>query len=315
MENKLIIIALGGNALQMQGEAPSIENQIKNVKVAVKPIAQLIKDGYKVIVTHGNGPQVGRLLIQNEKADSDETPAFDVDVCDAMSQSLIGYHIQQCLKEELNNMEISKNVVTVVTQIEVDEQDQAFKDPSKPIGPFYDETKAKELEETKGYKIKADSNRGYRRVIASPKPQKIIELQSIKDLVDNDNIVVCCGGGGIPVIKSGNGHKGIAAVIDKDKATAMLAKELKADYLAILTAVEEVAINFGKENQENLYTVTVDEMEEYIRQEQFAKGSMLPKVESVIDFVNATNNKAVITTLDKVGLCLQGNQVGTVIEK
>ncbi len=308
--DKIVVIALGGNALETANEIPNSDNQLKNINKVIPTIIELIKLEYKVIITHGNGPQVGRMLIQNENSDSFETPSADFDVIDAMSQAAIGYQIEQSLKNHLKENQMDYDVVTLITQVLVDAEDSSFNNPTKPIGPFYDEEKAKELVETKGYEIKKDANRGYRRVVASPKPHSIIELESIKMLLNNNKIVVCCGGGGIPVIETDNKLHGVAAVIDKDKTTALLAKELNADYLVILTAVSNVAINFGLENQISLYNVTTTKLKEYIVNNEFAAGSMLPKIEAAIDFVEASNNKAIITDLNHLKPALQ-NQAGT----
>lgn len=314
MKNETIVVALGGNALQLQGEAPTITNQIKNIRVAVAGIMELIKEDYNVVITHGNGPQIGRLLLQNAKADDAETPAFPFDVCSAMSQALIGYHIQQVLENELKLNKISKGVVTVITQVEVDSEDAAFKAPTKPIGPFYSEKEAEEIEKEKGYVMREDAGRGFRQVVASPQPKSILELSSIEDLIE-DNIVICCGGGGIPVISDNGNYRGVPAVIDKDRASSLLAKDIKADRLVILTAVSEVAIAYGTENQKSLHEVTVSELRGYMTQNEFAAGSMLPKVEATIDFVEATGNEAIITTLDNIGDALQSREVGTIIKK
>ncbi len=312
--DKLVIIALGGNALETPREIPNSENQLKNINKVIPTIVELIEKGYKVVITHGNGPQVGRLLIQNEKADSEETPSADFDVVDAMSQASIGYQIEQSLKNHLKAKNIDKDVVAMITQVLVAKDDESFNNPTKPIGPFYDEAKAKELMETKNYNIKADANRGFRRVVASPKPQEIIELNTIKTLLDNDNIVICCGGGGIPVINDNNMLKGVAAVIDKDKTTALLAKELMADYLVILTAVSNVAIRFGTPEQINLHKVSTMELETHMANGEFAPGSMLPKIEATVGFVKATEKNAIITDLQNLKPALDG-EVGTIISK
>ncbi len=307
---KIVVIALGGNALETANEIPNNDNQLKNINKVIPTIIELIKLEYQVIITHGNGPQVGRMLIQNENSDSLETPAADFDVIDAMSQAAIGYQIEQSLKNHLKENKLDRDVVTLITQVLVDAEDDSFNHPSKPIGPFYDEQKAKELTITKGYEIKKDANRGYRRVVASPTPQAIVELESIKMLLNNNKIVVCCGGGGIPVVETENQLHGVAAVIDKDKTTALLAKELNADYLVILTAVSNVAVNFGLENQTNLYNVTTNKLKEYIDSNEFAAGSMLPKIEATIDFVETTKNNAIITDLTHLKPALN-NQAGT----
>ncbi len=313
--DKLVVIALGGNALQASGEAPTYENQRKNVAIATEKIVELVEKGYRVVITHGNGPQVGRMLIQQAKAESEETPSFPFDAVGAMSQATIGYQIEQVLQNEFKKRGIKKDVTTVLTQVVVDENDPGFKDPTKPIGPFYSEEEANHLQATAGYICKPDSDRGFRRVVASPEPEKIVELETIKKLTNEGQIVVCCGGGGIPVIEDETGYTGTAAVIDKDKATNLLAKELNADYLVILTAVREAAINYGKDNEEWLHEVSTENMVEYAKEGHFAPGSMLPKVEATIDFANTTGNKAIITTLDAVVDCIETKKVGTIVSK
>lgn len=312
---KLVVIALGGNALQVSGEQPTYQNQRKNVEVATEKIVELVEKGYKVVITHGNGPQVGRMLIQQAKAESAETPSFPFDAVDAMSQATIGYQIEQVLQNAFRKKGIKKNVTTVLTQVVVDKGDNGFANPTKPIGPFYDQHQAEKLAAESGYTFKPDSDRGFRRVVASPEPEGIVELESIKALITNGDIVICCGGGGIPVFETNFGFEGTAAVIDKDKATNLLAKKLNADYLVILTAVREAAINYGKPNQQSLNKVTVNEMIKYIDEGHFAPGSMLPKVEATIDFTKATGNKAIITTLDAVAEAIDTEQVGTIIVK
>lgn len=309
---KTIVIALGGNALQTSGEAPTYENQRKNILTATEKIIELIEKGYRVVITHGNGPQVGRLLIQQDKAESEETPSFPFDAVDAMSQATIGYQIEQVLANELHAKGINKAVSTVITQVVVDEDDPGFENPTKPIGPFYSQQQAEKLEKN-GFTFKIDSNRGYRRVVASPEPQEIIEFDGIKTLIDNDQVVICCGGGGIPVVENKQGYCGVAAVIDKDKATNLLAKKLNADYLIILTAVREAKINYGKWNEEAINVTDTKTMLQYCYEGHFAPGSMLPKVEASIDFTSATGNQAIITTLDSVCEAIETNQVGTII--
>lgn len=312
---KLVVIALGGNALQVKGEAPTIDNQIKNVKIAVKNIAELISKGYKVVVTHGNGPQVGRLVLQGEIADSEETPAFPFDVSGAMSQALIGYHIQQKLAEELKKLNNEKPVATVLTQVLVDEKDPGFEKPSKPIGPYYTKEEKETIEKEKGYNIKEDSGRGYRRVVASPEPVEVIELDTIKTLLDNNNIVICCGGGGVPVVHDGTGLKGVAAVIDKDKASSLLAQNLNAEELVILTDVQEAFVNFNKPDQKALKKISSSDLKQYVNEDQFYGGSMLPKVESILNFVDKTGNTGRITSLDLLNKSFDTEEVGTIVNK
>ena len=295
-----IVIALGGNALQEAGKPATAESQLEVVEKTSEFIADIIENGYNVVLAHGNGPQVGRIVIQNEYAAS-QTPAMPFDVCGAMSQGYIGYHMQQGLEKVLRARGCNKRVVTVVTQVVVDKDYPKFKNPSKPIGPFYNEATAKQLAEEKGYTMKEDAGRGWRRVVASPMPVEIVELDAVKCLIDGGFIPITVGGGGIPVIKDEKGNYiGTAAVIDKDLASEKLAEDIDADALVILTAVENVCINFGKPEQKSLSTMTVAEAREYIAEGQFAPGSMLPKVEAAIKFVESKpGRKAIITSLDK----------------
>lgn len=311
--SKLIVIALGGNALQTSDESPTYENQRKNIIAATENIVNLIEKGYKVVITHGNGPQVGRMLMQQAASASKETPSLPFDAVDAMSQATIGYQIEQVLQNAFKSRGIKKNVTTVLTQVVVNENDDGFQNPTKPIGPFYSKKEINNFDNKKEYIFKEDSNRGYRRVVASPEPQQIVEIDPIKKLVESNNIVICCGGGGIPVFETKEGYVGTAAVIDKDKATNLLAKELKADYLVILTAVQEVKINFGTKNEQKLNKINIDKLKKYADQGHFAPGSMLPKIESTIDFVNQTGNKAIITTLNAINDAIITENIGTII--
>lgn len=291
-----IVIALGGNAL---GKTPV--EQLELVKNTAKEIVKIIKDGNEVVIAHGNGPQVGIINLAFDYASSNnETPNMPFAECGAMSQGYIGYHLQQAIKKELINNNINKNCVTIITQVEVDKNDKAFTNPTKPVGMFYSKEKSIEIATSKGYKFVEDAGRGYRRVVPSPKPINILELDVIKELADNGNIVITVGGGGIPVIKNNNEFTGVDAVIDKDFASATLASKMNADILLILTAVEKVYLNYNKDNQKGLDEVTVDELKQYISDGEFAKGSMLPKVEACINFIENNNNgKAIITSLDK----------------
>jgi carbamate kinase len=301
-----LVIALGGNALE-DSSSPTAENQLRVIKSNVPHLADLIAAGNSLIITHGNGPQVGRILLQNE-AGKDLTPPLPFDVCGAMSQGMIGYQIQQSLREELLNRSIKKDVVSLLTQVVVDEQDPAFKNPTKPIGVFYSKDEAERLAVEKGYTIKEDAGRGYRRVVASPLPVGIVEINSIKKLVDAGEVVIAGGGGGIPVIREGaNGLKGVAAVIDKDFASSKLAEIIDADTLIILTAVDKVFINYGKENQQGLDTLSLADLTKYIGEGQFAPGSMLPKIKACENFVKSkVGRKALITSLDKVSEAIKG---------
>lgn len=301
-----IVIALGGNALQSGKDEATAEAQLKVVRKTCEHIAEISEKGYEIAVVHGNGPQVGRIVMASEAA-KDVTPAMPFDVCGAMSQGYIGYHIQQCLKYALNRTNRNIPVVTIATQMVVEENDPAFKNPTKPIGPFYTEDEAKALEKEKGYTMKEDAGRGYRRVVASPLPRRIVEIAAVKDLWDH-TIVITCGGGGIPVIERPDGVlEGTAAVIDKDFAAELLAEEVDADTLMILTEVENVAINFNKPNQENLEHVSLQDAARYVEEGQFAPGSMLPKVQAAMKFVRKyPQKKAIITSLDKAVEALEG---------
>lgn len=307
-----IVVALGGNALQSGKAEPTAEAQLKVVRNTCERIADISEMGYEVAVVHGNGPQVGRILLASETA-KDVTPAMPFDVCGAMSQGYIGYHLQQALKYALNKRNRNIPVATIATQMVVEANDPGFKNPTKPIGPFYTEEEAKALQEEKGYTMKEDAGRGWRRVVASPIPRKIVEIESVKQLWDS-TIVITCGGGGIPVIENWDGSlEGVAAVIDKDFAAELLAEQVDADVLMILTEVEKVAINFNKPDQQNLSHMSLREAAQYCDEGQFAPGSMLPKVQACMKFVRAyPNKKAIITSLDKAIDALEG-KTGTVI--
>lgn len=307
-----IVIALGGNALQSGKSEPTAEAQLEVVKKTCQYIAEISCKGYEIGLVHGNGPQVGRILLASETA-KDVTPAMPFDVCGAMSQGYIGYHLQQALKYALNKKGRNVPVLTVATQMIVEKTDKAFQNPTKPIGPFYSEEEAKALETEKGYTMKEDAGRGWRRVVASPLPRKIVEIDAVKKLWDT-SIVISCGGGGIPVIENADGSlEGVAAVIDKDFAAELLAEQVKADVLMILTEVEKVAVNFNKPDQRDLDTLNLEDAVKYIEEGQFAPGSMLPKVEAAMKFVRAyPNKKAIITSLDKAIDALEG-KTGTVI--
>ena len=307
-----IVIALGGNALQSGKSEATAEAQLEVVKKTCEYIADISCKGYEIGLVHGNGPQVGRILLASETA-KDVTPAMPFDVCGAMSQGYIGYHLQQALKYALSKKGRNLPVLTVATQMVVEKSDKAFQNPTKPIGPFYSEAEAKALEAEKGYTMKEDAGRGFRRVVASPLPRKIVEIDAVKKLWDT-SIVISCGGGGIPVVENADGSmEGVAAVIDKDFAAELLAEQVEADVLMILTEVEKVAINFNKPDQKNLDNLNLEDAVKYIEEGQFAPGSMLPKVEAAMKFVRAyPNKKAIITSLDKAIDALEG-KTGTVI--
>lgn len=312
---KKLVIALGGNALQEAGKPATAQAQLEVVEKTSEYIADIVERGYEVIVAHGNGPQVGRIVIQNEVA-SASTPAMPFDVCGAMSQGMIGYHIQQGLSKVLRHRGINKNVVTVVTQVVVDKDDPKFKAPSKPIGPFFTEEEAKAIAEEKGYTMKEDAGRGWRRVVASPLPVEIVELDAVKTLNDAGFVVVTVGGGGIPVVRNDAGDlEGVAAVIDKDLASEKLARDMDADALVILTAVEKVSINFKKPDQKDLDRMSAAEAKQYIKEGHFAPGSMLPKIEAALNFVESKPGRiAIITSLDKAVDAIEGRAGTTITE-
>ena len=310
---KKVVVALGGNALEEKGLPPTAQSQLEVVRRTAKTLAALSKEGYELAVVHGNGPQVGRILLSGEAA-ADVTPAMPFDVCGAMSQGYIGYHIQQALHDALKQAGRDIPVVTVVTQVEVDPADPAFRNPTKPIGPFYTKEEAQRLAEERGYAVAEDSGRGWRRVVPSPLPRRIVEIGTIKTLWSS-TITVACGGGGIPVVEEGGVLKGVAAVIDKDRAAEKLAEEMGADVLLILTEVEAVAVNFGKPDQRNLSHVSAGELERFAAAGEFGRGSMLPKVEAAVDFVrSAPGRQAVITSLSQALPALAGS-CGTRVER
>lgn len=296
---KRIVIALGGNAL-----GNNLPEQMEAVQTTAKAIVDLIEEGHEVIVAHGNGPQVG--MIQNAmteltRSNPEKYIPCPLSVCVAMSQGYIGYDLQNALREEMLNRGLNKGVTTVLTQVEVDPEDPAFKKPTKPIGAFMSKEEAEALAKERGYTVVEDAGRGYRRVVASPRPKSIVELDTIRSLVEADHVVIACGGGGVPVFKTeGNHLKGAAAVIDKDFASCKLAQQLDADCLIILTAVEKVAIHFGKPDVQWLSDLTPDQAKEYIEAGEFAPGSMLPKVQAAVEFAQSKPGRtALITLLEK----------------
>lgn len=310
--SKRIVIALGGNAL-----GNNLPEQMAAVKQTAKAIADLIQEGHQVIIAHGNGPQVGMIqkaMAELTRAEPEKYIPCPLSVCVAMSQGYIGYDLQNALREELLERGIHKGVATVLTQVEVDPEDPAFANPTKPIGAFMTKEEADRMAAERGYQVIEDAGRGYRRVVASPKPQSIVEVESIRDMVNAGLVVVACGGGGIPVFRTEGHHlKGAAAVIDKDFAAALLARQLDADYLVILTAVEKVAINFGKPDQKWLDTLTPAQALDYAAEGQFAPGSMLPKVQAAVEFAqSAPGRHALITLLEKAKQGIAG-ETGTLI--
>lgn len=306
-----IVVALGGNALQKNGELTA-QIQEEVAKETVQKLIPLIKDGHELVIVHGNGPQVGNLVLHEEAGNSPSTPAMPLHVSVGMTQGMIGYWIQKALKEELSKNRISKNATTIVTQVEVSKDDQAFKNPTKPIGPFYSEEEAQKVAAEKGYVVKEDSGRGWRRVVPSPKPIHILESDAIIDFMKTGAIVIAAGGGGIPVVSNGeNSFEGVDAVIDKDFAAELLAEKINADTLLILTGVDNAMINYGKENQQALGVISPEEAEKYISENQFGAGSMLPKIQASLKFAK-TGGKSVITSLENAQDAISKN-LGTII--
>ena len=309
---KRIVIALGGNAL-----GKNLPEQMEAVQHTARAIVDLIEQGNEVIVVHGNGPQVGMIanaMTELTRSDPQKYIPCPLSVCGAMSQGYIGYDLQNALREEMERRGITRGVATVLTQVEVDPADPAFENPTKPIGSFMTEGEAEQLKRDRGYDFVEDSGRGYRRVVASPKPRRIVELDTISSLVAADHVVIACGGGGIPVRPTGNHHlKGAAAVIDKDFAAELLAESLDADYLVILTAVEKVAVNFGKPDQQWLDELTPETAGKYVDEGQFAPGSMLPKVQAAVKFAESKPGRsALITLLDRAADGIAG-KTGTIV--
>ncbi len=309
--SKKIVLALGGNAL-----GDDLAGQMQAVRHTARTIVDLIALGHQVVVTHGNGPQVGMINQAFEAAAKTEahTPMLPMSVCVALSQGYIGYDLQNAIREELLTRQLDIPVATLITQVEVDANDKAFLNPTKPIGSFFSKEEAEKLSQN-GYIMKEDAGRGYRRVVASPMPVDIIEKQTVKALMDDCHVVITVGGGGIPVIREGNHLRGASAVIDKDWASAKLAEMIDADLLIILTAVEKVAINFGKPDEQWLDNLSLRDAERFIEEEHFAKGSMLPKVEAAAAFARSgPGRKALITMLSKAKEGIEG-KTGTIISQ
>lgn len=312
MANRKVVVALGGNAI-LSTDASAKAQQEALMKTA-KYLVKFIEQGDELIISHGNGPQVGNLLIQQQAADSEKTPAMPLDTCVAMTEGSIGYWLQNAMGEVLKEKGIDKDVVSLVTQVIVDENDPSFKNPSKPVGPFYTEEEANEqMKADSTVTFKEDAGRGWRKVVASPKPISIKEARVIETLVEQGVITVSVGGGGIPVVETATGLEGREAVIDKDFASEKLAEIIDADLLIVLTGVDNVYVNYQKPDQKKLETVSVSEMKQYIDENQFAPGSMLPKVEAAIAFVEAKPKaKAIITSLENIENLLASEE-GTII--
>ncbi len=300
-----VVLAIGGNAIIKEGQKGTIEEQQQNIIESGKPVLDLIEQGHTVVITHGNGPQVGNTLIRGEMAKS-AVPEYPLDVLDAETQGNLGYLIQQAFTNEMAARNINKTVATVVTQSVVSKDDPAFDNPTKPIGPFYSKEEMEKIVAERNLTFVEDSGRGYRRVVASPKPTKIVEKEAIEAMLEKDIVVVTAGGGGIPVTENNGQLQGVEAVIDKDFASALLAADINADYLFILTGVEQVAINFGTPNQQNLLEMTVEEALRYMEEGQFPKGSMGPKIEAAILFLQKGGKNVIITSIDKLQDALEG---------
>lgn len=308
---KTIVVALGGNAIIEEGTKGTIEQQFENTRKSMKAIVGMIAEGHKVVLTHGNGPQAGVHLIRNEAASS-QVPPSPLNVIVADTQGSMGYMIAQCLRNALKEEGIEKDIVTVVTQVEVDPNDPSMQNPTKYVGPFY---KAEQVEalRARGWIIKEDPGRGFRRVVPSPMPLDVIEKDTIKDLIDDGKVVIAVGGGGVPVKRDEKGMlSGVDAVIDKDRASALLANLIDADELIILTGVDRVAINFRKPDEKFFDHMTVAECEKYMAEGQFPKGSMGPKIEAACDFIKRGGSRVIITTMENATAAVDG-KAGTVI--
>lgn len=291
-----VVVALGGNALSPEGEATA-ENQQAAADKTTAQLAKLVQAGFELAITHGNGPQIGNIILHEEAINTKDVPSMPVDVSGAMSQGQIGYWLQNAMADQLRKLGMKDcPVATIVTQVLVDPKDSAFKNPTKPIGPFYEEQEAKKLAKERGFEVKEDSGRGWRRVVASPKPIDIIESKFIDIALSNHAVLIAGGGGGIPVYYEGDDLRGLEAVIDKDFTAAKLGEKINADVLLILTAVDAVKINFRKENEQALDLMTSAQAKQYIKEKQFAPGSMLPKIEAAINFVRSGERKVAIIT-------------------
>ncbi len=302
---KTAVVAIGGNAIIKEGQKGTIAEQFENVKSSVDAILDLITEGYEVVLTHGNGPHVGNSLIKGE-ASKNEVPDYTMDAYGAETQGLLGYIIKQSFANRMAERGMDKKVAAIVTQVLVSADDQGFKHPTKPVGPFFTKEEADQMTSEKGYVMVEDSGRGYRRVVASPKPMDILEKDMIKTLTKDNYIVIAAGGGGIPVISKDNQIVGVEAVIDKDYASALLASEIQADLLVILTGVPQVAINFGKPNQESLSQMTLAEAQKHMEDGQFPKGSMGPKIDAAMSFVKS-GGEALITSIDQLKEAVKGH--------
>ncbi len=307
------VIALGGNSILPAQGTGTFEEQLAITRSTMEPIARLVKEGVTVVLSHGNGPIVGNILVRNE-AVRDQIPPMPLDVCGADSQGGIGYMMQQALQNELSRIGHVKSVATVVTQVIVDERDPAFRRPTKPIGPFYSQERGRTLATEKGWTVVEDSGRGYRRVVPSPRPLEIVEIEPIRKLVREGTVVIAAGGGGIPVSRQWDGSlHGVEAVIDKDLASALLAKLLGAEALVMVTGVERVSVNFGKQDQRDIGSVTVSEVELLLQEGHFPPGNMGPKIQAAVQFIRGGGRAAWITSPAKIREALEGGAGTTVV--
>lgn len=315
MQQQTIVVALGGNALQKQGEASSVAQQ-KVADETVRQLVPLIQAGHRLAIVHGNGPQVGNIVLHQEAINTSDVPTLPLEDSGAMSQGLIGFWLQQAFHDAFRVNAMPNVAASVVTQTVVDTNDPAFRHPTKPIGPFYSEDEARRVAEERGFTVVEDAGRGWRRVVPSPKPQRIVEANVIRQLVEGDILTISTGGGGIPVVQASDGTlSGVEAVIDKDFGAAKLADLLGADILLILTSVDAAKINFGTESEQSLGEISSEELQRHIDDGQFAAGSMLPKIEAALEFVQTGDGRrAIITSLEKTLEALEGH-VGTTIAK
>lgn len=310
--SRLAVVAFGGNALLKPEDRGTQEEQIARAKQAARWLAEIVRHGYKLLVVHGNGPQVGNILVQAEEA-STKIPPQSLDVCVAQTEGSMGFMLQQAIRNRLESIGIGGEVAAVLTEVEVDPNDPAFKRPTKPIGPFFTRYRAEALERDLGWTMREDSGRGWRHVVPSPRPLRILNMKTISRMIGEASVVIAAGGGGIPVVRGRDGQwRGIEAVIDKDYASALLAGELRADLFIILTGVSKVAIDFGKPSQQNVDRLTAAEAEKHLTSGQFPAGSMGPKIEASIQFVHATGKQVIITDVDHLRDALEGRE-GTVI--
>jgi carbamate kinase len=310
--SKLAVVAFGGNALLKPEDRGTQEEQIARAKQAARWLAEIVRHGYKLLVVHGNGPQVGNILVQAEEA-STKIPPQSLDVCVAQTEGSIGFMLQQAIRNRLESIGMGGEVAAVLTEVEVDANDPAFKRPTKPIGPFFTRYRAEALERDLGWTMREDSGRGWRHVVPSPRPLRILNMKTISRMIAEASVVIAAGGGGIPVVRGRDGQwRGIEAVIDKDYASALLASDLHADVFIVLTGVPKVAIDFGKPSQQNVDRLSVTEAEKHLSSGQFPAGSMGPKIEASIQFVHATGRQVIITDVDHLRDALEGRE-GTII--